>query len=538
MSRRLPLRVLLASSLVFLVSLFMPWRETTAPPVSGTLSLGLLDLFAGGRAYGWIAIAGDVAVLLVIAVVLAAVAAVRRPQLATHLPVGGLGVAIAYFAIAVAHEAHTLAGEFGGFTGKPPSPHTSWAYGFYLGLVSAGVAALSALAFRRSELLRPRGAADISGVVLGLGLLVSFLLPWVGFHVQAPVTYTVHGIEFPPASLAALGLLLGAGWLQGEPGRRWRLPSAIATAILAGGAASVVAIAGAHAYGVWIGIGCSVSLVALEAARAWPVRLPDLPRGLAAVRAGAAALLIVALFLPWEELRATGQANDGWYSATGAAAGGLCLLLLAAPALPALESHLLDTVVAVAIFVSATGAAFRTSSLFYRAGYGAYVGIAAAGILLVTVLMPLRPVHVDRGRALVRAVPLAASALCIASAIVPLWFVVPETWRSQASALDGALVVPGVLLGVYLVHLWGRQVRGGARTGGRLTLVPLILLTLPALELIRFRNNTDVLWGAIILVGLCLILTAYGWVEENRGLEGFRVPDEIWRVDRLPGAEG
>lgn len=533
MRDRVPLFALLASSLVFLVSLFLPWRDTTAPS-AGTLSLGLLNLFSGGSAYGWIGMAGDVAVLLVIAVVLATVAALRRPRLAAHLPIAGLGVAIGYFAVAVAHEVHTVAGELaGGFTGKPPTPHTSWTYGFYLGVASAGIAGLSALAFRRRELLRPRRAADVAGV-LGIGLLVSFLLPWVGFPVG---NYSVHGIEFPPATIAALALLLGAGWLQGEAGRQWRLPSAIATVILTGGAASVVTFAGAHAYGMWIGIGFAVSLVALETVLAWPVRLPVMPRGLAAVRAGAAALLIVALFLPWEELRVTGQANDGWYSATGAAAGGLCLLLLAAPSFPALESYALDMVVAVAIFVSATGTAFRTSSFFYRDGYGAFVGIAAAGILLVTVLVPLRPVRVDRGRALMRAVPLAASVLCVAAAVVPLWFVVPETWRSQTLALSGVLVVPGVLLGLYLVHLWARQVRGRTPTGGRLTLVPLILLALPSLELIRFRNNTEAIWGPVILVGLSLLLAFYGWMEEDRGVEGLRVPDEIWRVDRLPDAE-
>jgi hypothetical protein len=66
--------------------------------------------------------------------------------------------------------------------------------------------------------------------------------------------------------------------------------------------------------------------------------------------------------------------------------------------------------------------------------------------------------------------------------------------------------------------------------------VPLILLTLAALELIRFRNG-PVIWGAVILVGLCILLALWGWIEEHSGLEGFRVP-ESWRVDRLPEPEG
>jgi hypothetical protein len=539
MKRRLPLYVLLVSALVFLASLFLPWRETTAQaPPFGSGVHGLLNLFAGGSVEGWVAIVGDVAVLLVVAVVLATVAALHRPQLVARLPIGGLGVALGYFAVAVAMEVHTLSGEFrGGFTGRPPTPHTSWAYGFYLGLASAGIATLSALASRRSELLRPRGAAEAAVLVFGVGLLISFLLPWVGS--RGPGALSIHGIENPAAVIAALVLILGAGWLLGEAGRRWRLPLAIATAVLTGGAASATVPFYGHRYGAWIGVGCAVSLVALEAVRAWPVRLPVPPRGLVLLRMGAAALLIVGLFLPWQELHAqgvSGRGYDGWYSATGAAAGGLSLLLLASPALPALENHVLDAVVAVVIFVSAAGTAFREESSFFRVGYGAFIGFAAAGILLVTVLLPLRPGRVDRERALTRAVPLAASVLCVAAVVVPLWFLLPQNWTFQSFPLTLSLAVPGVLLTLYLVRLWASRVRGPAKTGHRLTLVPLVLLTLAALELIRFRNG-EVIWGAVILVGLCLLLAVYGWIEENRGLQDFRVPEEIWRVDRLPEAE-
>jgi hypothetical protein len=168
---------------------------------------------------------------------------------------------------------------------------------------------------------------------------------------------------------------------------------------------------------------------------------------------GAAALLIAALFLPWQELRGpSGQGYDGWYSVTGAAAGSLCLLLLATPALPALESYVLDAVAAIVIFVSMAGAAFREGASFFRVGYGAFVGFAAVGALLITTFLRLRPGPVDRGRALARAVPLAASVLCLAAVVVPLWFVLPEKWAFQASALYGSLAVPGVLLSLYLIR--------------------------------------------------------------------------------------
>jgi hypothetical protein len=257
------------------------------------------------------------------------------------------------------------------------------------------------------------------------------------------------------------------------------------------------------------------------------------------VRIGAAALLIVALFLPWQEIRspAVGESFAGWYSSTGAAAGALCILLLAPAALRKFESYVFDTVVAIVIFVSVLATSFRAESLIYRIGYGAFVGIAAAGALLVTTLWHVRPGHVDRSRALARAVPLALSVLCVAAVVIPSWFVLPENWRGQAAALNSWLAVSGVLIGLYLIRLWALRARGPAHTGGRLTLVPLVLLTLPSLELIRIRDAPSVQWGAIILIGLCLLLALVGWIEEHRGLEGLRVP-EAWRVDRLPETQG
>jgi len=110
MRGRLPLFVLLASSLTFLASLFLPWRELTSPPPSGNGIQQLLNLFAeDDRAIdGWAGIAGDVAVLLVVAIVLATVAALLRPRLGARLPVAGLAAALGYFAVAVAVEMHKI----------------------------------------------------------------------------------------------------------------------------------------------------------------------------------------------------------------------------------------------------------------------------------------------------------------------------------------------------------------------------------------------------------------------------------------------
>ena len=222
---------------------------------------------------------------------------------------------------------------------------------------------------------------------------------------------------------------------------------------------------------------------------------------------------------------------------TGAAAGGLCLLLLATPALPALQHYVLDAAVAIALFVSTLGTVFRQDAPILRFGYGAFVGFAAAGVLLLTALVRFRPGRFERRRTLARAVPMALSVLCVAALVVPMWFVLPRNWTFQAIPLYyGWVPVAGLLLALYLVRLWAISTRGPARSGNRLTVVPLTLLTLAALELIRFRND-EVIWGAVTLVGLCLVLALFGWIEESSGLEGVRVPDEVWRVDRLPEAE-
>ena len=126
MRGRIPLFVLLASALAFLASLFLPWRETAAAPdfVSGVQ--GLLNQFAGERprVNGWVdgrrrrrrpARRR---------------ASSSRPSLPSDVrssprgcPFGSLGVALAYFAVAVAVEVHTLQRVFvGGFTGHPAMP--------------------------------------------------------------------------------------------------------------------------------------------------------------------------------------------------------------------------------------------------------------------------------------------------------------------------------------------------------------------------------------------------------------------------------
>ncbi len=538
--RRFALFTLLVSTLTFLTSLFLPWRQMHV--AGGNGSFGLPGVFSDDGFDGWIGGVGDVAVLLAVASVFACLGALVRPRLAERLPLGGLGVGLGYLAAAVAVQVHayTVLIEVGIRTNPRSSArsashvHSVWAYGFYLGVVCGAVAGLCGLFLRRRELLVRRPPADVVFRAVGVGLLVSFLLPWAR---QEPVP----GVTFPwvgdsPAAISALGLLLGAGWLLSSRGKGLRLATAVAVAVLTGAAASSIPVFAARAYGAWIGIGFAVALVAIEAARVRSVRLPRLPRGWIAVRATAALLLLIAFFLPWEHLSAApehfaGRAN-GWSIFPGGVAGALALLvLLAAILLPELEAHAVTGVVAVALLVSIMGTfvAVGGESRIFALDYGSYVGFAATAALVLSVLGALRPVPVDPNRALVRARPLAASLACLAAVVLPLWEVLPRDW-TQADAVTGELSAVALLLALYLIRAW--ILSTGRRPLGRtLTVLPLGLLVLPTLELILLRSE-PIRWGGVILIVLSVVLAVLGWIEERRGLESLGLP-ELFRVDRI-----
>lgn len=160
MRGRIALFVLLGSSLAFLASLFLPWRDTTTPSFVFVTSATPFNLGQGGQVDGWVGGPGDVAVLLVVALALATIAALRRPELAAKLPFGRLALALGYFTAAAAIQVRALSLIAGGFTGHPRPPHASWAYGFYIGLAGAATAGVCGLILRRSELRPPQGTDD------------------------------------------------------------------------------------------------------------------------------------------------------------------------------------------------------------------------------------------------------------------------------------------------------------------------------------------------------------------------------------------
>jgi hypothetical protein len=540
MRRRLPLFVLLASALTFLVSLYLPWQQTLVNPggPADRGSIGLLNLlYANESRDGWTTDIGYMAALLAIALSVAGAAALTRPRLARTLPVTALGIGLAYFAAGLVLQLRADTPRFG-----PPGVgtfHYPWSYGAYVGVASAGVAALCGLVLLGGELLRPRATLDVIRGALCVSVFVSFLLPWTRLAFGVDVHGT-PGLSSTAVTIAALAL--GVSCTAGAAVLRSRLPLALVVAILCVAAASAIPLGMTRVYGMWIGVGCSVSIAALEALRAWPWQVPAMPRGWVALRTGAAALLVVALFLPWLGIAfglGAWQVTHGWEEFPGAVAGGVALLLLAAPAIPVLEAFSLELVAAIAFFVSWVGAGEASVGFppGFRVGYGSFLGFAATLLLIVSVLVPLRPAHVERKRALAYTVPIAASVACLGVVVVGAWEVLPWPTRYEAVAVLSWFSVAALLLSLYLIHTWVRRMQDPSARGDGLVLVPLVLLVLPTLQLIRARHLLGVTLGGWILVGLCLALAAAGWIDQSEASPRLRVPGGL-RIDRLPETEG
>jgi hypothetical protein len=169
-----------------------------------------------------------------------------------------------------------------------------------------------------------------------------------------------------------------------------------------------------------------------------------------------------------------------------------------------------------------------------RLGYGSIVGFAAAALLLILALVPLRFPRLERNRLLVRLVPITLCLAYLAIVVLPWWDVLPRRLQSQSLARFAPiswLTVAGALLAILLFGSWARRIARPSERPDRLVFIPLGLLALAAIDIIRLRD-AGITWGGASIVGLCLLLALLGRVEQREGLESLRVP-EILRVDRL-----
>ncbi|MGH2727555.1 MAG: hypothetical protein ACRDKS_11355, partial [Actinomycetota bacterium] len=341
MRRPWPVSLLLAGCVALLVSLYMPWQEASCGPEcrrgqSGDVT-GLLNLFSGRLSVdGWSSGIGDAAALVALLLAGTAAFALARPDLTGRLPLGLCAVFVGYFAFAVAAAARSVADQ------REVSMNGvdfHFAYGTYLGVAGGIVALLGAAALRRNELVRERSASQLAALVLGVGLLVSFLLPWQ--RVGAPQNFTFLGIEEPAALVAVVAVCVAAVWWMSESSIGERLGLSVATALFTVAALSAVTLGVAHAYGAWVGLGFALALLPLALLGTAPVSRPTRPPWHAVAVAAGAVVLLAALFLPWQKVcYPTGSdfgpysgrclSTNGWVTIAGSAAAALATLLVAA----------------------------------------------------------------------------------------------------------------------------------------------------------------------------------------------------------------
>lgn len=516
------LLVLLAGALTFLASLYLPWDEVQASQVSGAGAsgvTGLLNLFGGEELSldGWSTF-GQPAGLLALALVAGAALAVFRPRLAGRLPLGSCALGLGFFAVLAMFEQRDIAR----FLASYAHATAYVAYGSYLALTSATVVCVCAIVLRRNEPGARLSATAVAAAALTGGLLAAFLAPYLTFHgppapPSAAMGYQLAFYDTLPIFTAGIACLSLPLWGLGR-GSRARLAVALSLAVLA---SAPPVDSGFHGpWEMWLVLGCSLGLLALALVTGRVLRIgaPSIADAAALV---AGALLLVSLFLPWQK---AGPAH-GWSVTVAATAGGLATVLLAVLLATARFSGALAA--AAAVYVVAAG--FEVTQ-FSRLEYGAPLGFAGAALLLLPILRLVR--LVDATRLLARLLPILACAGFLAVPVVALpksfslWWVLESPWHIYWLEV-AAIVAALLLLGCWLT----------ARPDDpALLLLPLVLLALTALDLVELRGE-GISWLGIASVGLCLLLAALAWLERNGGLDRLQIPEEIWRVDRLPPVE-
>jgi hypothetical protein len=536
MRGRAALFALLGSALMFLASLYLPWRAGPAR------SCGPGCVQSAYTVDGWWSGIGDVAALVGLGLAAVAAAALARPTWRPRLPLGrcSLGVGYVMLAVAATIRAHDglLSSTSYGF-----GLHLHWAYGAWLGMASAGLAVGAATALRGRDLARRPSAPALVFALLGLGLLASLLLPWSRYRFAAPshAVYSTPGITYSAAALAGLAVFVGAA------SDTRRLGTAGAVALFTGAAFSAYAPGAQRAYGAWLALSFALALLGFATVSARGALRRPAPAGALWIVAGAAAVFVASLFLRWQTFCAPAPAGSGGVghgigvciSANGwtipnSTAAMLALLVAAAPVVWLRRLSSAELAVGTGFLVATAG--FETQQ-FVRArlAYGAFVGFAAAGAFVLLTVSRHRPPPLDRGRLAVRLVPVTGSLLFVLGVLIPSWGALPSPWGREAGVLVGWLAVAGLLLSLHLLRAW-LPLTGRSPSGDEtLTLVPVALLALAVLGI--GHEDLGVTWGDGIRVALCLLLLALGWLERRQGLENIRLP-EILRLDRLPGAEG
>jgi len=522
---RFPLLVMLAGSVTFLASLlYLTWvsvGDSSLALLTRHGAFSLLNLFSNTFAFDeWGAFA-QAAALAAVALGFCAVVSLIRPELEGALPIGGCAIALAALALVNAADLRTQGIYRAGYDGL--SAHLGT--GAYVGGAAALAALLSAAWVSHDDIPDLRNAA--AATLLTIGLVAAYVLPTLNIHTHR-LTGS-GGFQFVGAGsygtaimllIASFGLTF---WFGASPPIR-RVSAAVVVLVLAIGGFSILGTHMHWPYEAWLAIGCATGLLVLAVATsderrvAWPTRHD-------ALALEGAALLFVSLFFNWEKAcppfpGGSCYVYNGW---GGGLAGGLVAIFVVL--LVGFRRFSPELAVAVAIYVLAWGLDITAHGSL---SYGAFLGFAGAALLLLTVGLQL-PRKLPRPGA--RLVPAVASVAFVAIPVVTL---TQRLWTDigfgawQLQLLEAAAIV----LGLRLIGRW----LSGRAPDDELLLVPIALLALTGLDLWS-QDIHFVSFGSWLSLALSIVLVALGWLGRWGGLDRLRIPDEIWRIDRISTGE-
>ncbi len=544
MRRQWSTLVVLAGSLVFLASLYLPWQQATCDTTPADGSGGILGLLNPPcrSIDGLNSEVGHAAALVTLLLVAVATAALLRRGLENRLPLGTCALTVAYFAIAVARETESLARQ------RPAESLPFHAHlGTFLGLGAAALTLFAATAPRARELVWDRSPPSLARLSAVACLLGTFLLPWQSLSHTGEPTITFLGIERPAGILAAVCavFLLAACWETGT--RAFARPSLLAllTALLTGAALTANTYPSGRTTAAWAALCIALALFVLGVVGvrvSHALRRPSLP-GRAAWFA--AAIFAVGLFLPWQQecgsdIRAAFSRQcisfNGWTSSEATTAAVLALTLAVVFASSKLSAWPIEFAVGFGLLVATAG--FQLQEYRALGGYrvefgnGATVSFVGAALLIVVALAGVGPQLPDWMPAPERIAPVAGCVAYLVMLVLPLWNVLPGRVQTglQFAPLSW-LTIAGTIVGIHLLFTWLGPIESSSETTHLLVVLPLFLLALAALDLID-RRAVGITWGGGIVVGLCVLLAVLGNVERHGGLRNLRIP-EILRVDRI-----
>lgn len=534
MKGRLPLLGILGASATFLASLYLPWVSATAPlPGSGSGGIsGLLNLTAGGfdQTSGWFSSFGAAAGLIALGVFAATALELAGRSGTFRLPLPAAAFALLFLSVMTALEVWNYGLRYGDLHAVL---HRD--VGMYLGLVSAAIVFVCAVG-TQALAFRPRfSLSGTAGVALTGTLLAGFLVPQLTVHVtRLPADSSFIGYQ-----LFSVGLLVQVAicvlacfsiplWRRTAAAReRLALTAAIAL-LTAGFLVPLRSFSRFWPWELWLLLACAGALLVLSLVTGSKLQVTR-PRLADVATIAAAVIFLASLFLPWQKEDcapgACAYLADGWSSGGGNAGIFTVLLLIG---LLGYRRKFRELAVGAAVYAAAAGLEITSHGPLL---YGALLGFAGATVLLVDAARHFRPI--PQARFAVRIVPLA---LCLGF----LSFIVGEMTRNLDTTLalqspwrQGELAVAAMWLGLRLLVRWSDN----PRDSDEVVLLPVALLAVTTLDLIVVRGF-GISWGGLVSVFLCLVLALCGWVERYRGgLDRFRIPEEIWRIDRLPPVE-